>query len=82
MPYKAMAIKLKFKDNRGHYHYICTDKTGGVTIVAYRAEGIFVDGPNGQKFFPMNTADVIRSPEYVKITEWHARWGCREKLIR
>mgnify|MGYP006291662087 FL=1 len=82
LPHHAMAIKLIYKDNRGHYHFRCTDKTGGVTIVVYRAEGVYVDGPNGQEFFPADTASIVRSEEYFKITEKYARWGCKEKLRR
>ncbi len=82
IPLSALAIKLIYKDYRGVYHYRCTEKTGGITIVNYRAEGVYVDGPNGQKFFPMDTARIVRSPEYTQITERYARWGCREKLVR
>ena len=80
-PVDSFAIKLVFKNNRGHYHYRCTDKTGGITRVIYRAEGVFVDGPKGQEFFPADTAAIVRSENYIKITEKYARWGCREKLV-
>jgi hypothetical protein len=81
LPVNLMAIQLIFKDYRGHYHYRCTEKTGGITTVIYRAEGIYVDGPEGQKFFPMETASIVRSGDnYVRTTEKFARWGCREKL--
>ncbi len=82
VPLSAMGIKLIYKDNRGVYHYRCTEKTGGITIVNYRAEGVYVDGPNGQKFFPLDSARAVRSPDYTQITERYARWGCREKLVR
>jgi hypothetical protein len=82
LPLSAMAIKLIYKDDRGVYHYRCTEKTGGVTTVTYRAEGIYVDGPKGQKFFPMDTAPIVRSEDYALITKRYARWGCREKLLR
>ena len=81
-PLPALAIKLIFKDNRGHYHYRCTDKTGGVAIVVYRAEGIYVNGPTGQFFYPIDTAPIVRSEDYTKVTEKYARLGCREKLER
>lgn len=74
------AIQLIFKDNKGHYHYRCTDKTGGKTIVVYRAEGVFVDGPTGQTFYPLASGSVIRSEDAIKVTEKYARIGCREKL--
>lgn len=82
-PTNLLAIKLIFKDERGHYHYRCTEKTGGITTVIYRAEGVYVDGPEGQQFFPMETASIVRSgDDYVRTTEKFARWGCRERLNR
>ncbi len=74
------AIVLIYKDRKGHYHYRCTDKTGGKTIVVYRAEGVFVDGPTGQVFFPMDSATVKRSEAAIKVTERYARIGCRERV--
>lgn len=74
------AIQLIYKDYKGHYHYRCTDKTGGKTIVAYRAEGVFIDGPTGQQFIPLDSAAATRSEKSVKITERFARMGCRERL--
>ena len=74
------AIQLIFKDNKGHYHYRCTDKTGGKTVVVYRSEGVFVDGPTGQDFYPADSATIKRSEASIKITEKYARIGCRERL--
>lgn len=74
----AHAIKLIYKDSKGHYHFKCTDKTGGKTVIKYRAEGVFVDGPTGQEFYPLDSASVIRSEHSIKITEKYARMGCRE----
>ncbi len=77
---ESFAIKLMFKDSKGHYHFKCTDKTGGKTIIMYRAEGVFVDGPTGQMFYPSDSASTLRSIDSIKITEKYARMGCREHM--
>ena len=74
------AIQLIYKDYKGHYHYRCTDKVGGKTIVVFRNEGVFVNGPTGQEFYPLDSAAVERSNARIKIVERFARMGCRERL--
>ena len=76
----TVAIQLIYKDSKGHYHFRCTDKTGGKTIIKYRKEGVYVDGPTGQIFYPMDSSSATRSPDSIKITEMYARMGCRENL--
>lgn len=77
---ELLAIQLIYRDHKGHYHYRCTDKTGGKTVIQFRNEGIFVNGPTGQVFYPMDTASVARSAERIKVVERYARMGCRERL--
>jgi hypothetical protein len=77
---QPQAIQLLYKDNKGHFHFKCTDKTGGKTIVKYRAGGVFVDGPTGQDFYPLDSATSLRSEVSFKITEKYARIGCREHV--
>ncbi len=72
------AIKLIYKDNKGHYHYRCTDKAGGKTVVIYRSEGVYINGPAGQQFIRLKTATLKRSEDNIKKTETFARIGCRE----
>ncbi|MBU2512413.1 hypothetical protein KJ966_13850 [bacterium] len=80
LAFDLSAIQLIYRDNKGHYHYRCTDKTGGKAIVVFRSEGVFVNGPTGQDFYPLDTAAVERSDDRVKVIERYARMGCRERM--